>query len=598
MYEKTKEQFTMMDTNKLSNIDTKYISEQTQELLNKFNDSQSQFTPMKNVADAFLNFSKSLVQHPEQLIKLQLDLYTSYLNLWANTAEKIMGTETTNVINPEKGDRRFSNPQWDENILFNYIKQSYLLTADWVAKSINDNEELSEEEKKKLSFYTRQFVDAISPTNFAMTNPDVIEETIKTKGENLVEGLKNLLNDLEKSPKGSFKPSMTDYEAFKVGENIATTEGSVVFENKMFQLIQYTPKTKEVAKTPLLICPPWINKFYILDLQPKNSFVKYAVEEAGQTTFLISWKNPDASYRDVSWEDYMQDGLLEAFTAVLDITGEEQLNAIGYCIAGTLLTSTLAYMKSKGDNRVKSATYFTSLSDFSEAGELKLFTDEDHISMIEAKMEEQGFMKGEDMAGTFSALRANDLIWSFVVNNYLMGKQPFPFDLLYWNDDPTRLPAAMHSYYLRNMYLENNLVKKGGLTLKGTKIDITKIDTPMYYITAKEDHIAPWKGCFKHLHMLEKADVNFILASSGHIAGIVNPPAKKKGGFSIAPVNGEKDCDKWLETATQHEGSWWTNWNEWINAQSNNEKVAARKIGAKTKYKAIEPAPGRYVVEK
>lgn len=588
----------MMDTNKLSNIDTKYISEQTQELLNKFNDSQSQFTPMKNVADAFLNFSKSLVQHPEQLIKLQLDLYTSYLNLWANTAEKIMGTETTNVINPEKGDRRFSNPQWDENILFNYIKQSYLLTADWVAKSINDNEELSEEEKKKLSFYTRQFVDAISPTNFAMTNPDVIEETIKTKGENLVEGLKNLLNDLEKSPKGSFKPSMTDYEAFKVGENIATTEGSVVFENKMFQLIQYTPKTKEVAKTPLLICPPWINKFYILDLQPKNSFVKYAVEEAGQTTFLISWKNPDASYRDVSWEDYMQDGLLEAFTAVLDITGEEQLNAIGYCIAGTLLTSTLAYMKSKGDNRVKSATYFTSLSDFSEAGELKLFTDEDHISMIEAKMEEQGFMKGEDMAGTFSALRANDLIWSFVVNNYLMGKQPFPFDLLYWNDDPTRLPAAMHSYYLRNMYLENNLVKKGGLTLKGTKIDITKIDTPMYYITAKEDHIAPWKGCFKHLHMLEKADVNFILASSGHIAGIVNPPAKKKGGFSIAPVNGEKDCDKWLETATQHEGSWWTNWNEWINAQSNNEKVAARKIGAKTKYKAIEPAPGRYVVEK
>lgn len=588
----------MMDTNKLSNIDTKYISEQTQELLNKFNESQSQFTPMKNVADAFLNFSKSLVQHPEQLIKLQLDLYTSYLNLWANTAEKIMGTETTNVINPEKGDRRFSNPQWDENILFNYIKQSYLLTADWVAKSINDNEELSEEEKKKLSFYTRQFVDAISPTNFAVTNPDVIEETIKTKGENLVEGLKNLLNDLEKSPKGSFKPSMTDYEAFKVGENIATTEGSVVFENKMFQLIQYTPKTKEVAKTPLLICPPWINKFYILDLQPKNSFVKYAVEEAGQTVFLISWKNPDASYRDVSWEDYMQDGLLEAFSAVLDITGEEQLNAIGYCIAGTLLTSTLAYMKAKGDNRIKSATYFTSLSDFTEAGELKLFTDEDHIKMIEAKMDEQGFMKGEDMAGTFSALRANDLIWSFVVNNYLMGKQPFPFDLLYWNDDPTRLPAAMHSYYLRNMYLENNLVKKGGLTLKGTKIDITKIDTPMYYITAKEDHIAPWKGCFKHLHMLEKADINFILASSGHIAGIVNPPAKKKGGFSIAPVKGEKDCDKWLETATQHEGSWWTNWNEWINAQSNNEKVAARKIGAKAKYKAIEPAPGRYVIEK
>ena len=586
----------MTDNNKFANIDTKYITEQTQEILNKFNESQSQFTPMKNISDAFINFSNTLLQNPEQLVKLQLDLYSSYLNLWANTAEKIMGCESGNIYNPQKGDRRFSNPQWDENILFNYIKQSYLLTADWVAKTIDDNDTMDAETKQKVSFYSKQFVDAISPTNFALTNPDVIEETIKTNGDNLVQGLKNLLSDLEKSPQGKFKPSMTDYEAFEVGKNIATTEGSVVYENKMFQLIQYTPKTKDVAKTPLLICPPWINKFYILDMQPKNSFVKYAVEEAGQTTFLISWKNPDASYRNVNWEDYMQDGLLEAFDKVLDITGEEQLNAIGYCIAGTLLTSTLAYMKAKGDNRVKSATYFTSLSDFSESGELKMFTDENTIQLIESKMAETGYMDGSDMAGIFSALRANDLIWSFVVNNYLMGKQPFPFDLLYWNDDPTRLPEAMHSFYLRNMYLENNLVKKGGITLKGEKIDITKIDTPMYYITAKEDHIAPWKGCFKHLHMMPKADVKFILASSGHIAGIVNPPAKKKGGFSIAPVNGQADCNKWLETAESFEGSWWTNWNEWINAQSEG-KVPARKIGAKAKYKAIEAAPGRYVVE-
>jgi polyhydroxyalkanoate synthase subunit PhaC len=586
----------MTEKNQFSNIDSNYINEQTQELLNNFTKSQSQFAPMKNIADAFLNFSQNLFKNPENLMKMQLDLYSSYLNLWTNTAERIMGAEKANIVNPEKGDRRFSNPQWDENILFNYIKQSYLLTADCVAKTIDEDKELNAEDKQKVTFYAKQFVDAISPTNFALTNPDVIEETIRTNGENLVSGLKNLLNDLEKSPEGTLRPSMTDYDAFEVGKNIATTEGSVVYENKLFQLIQYKSQTPEVAKTPLLICPPWINKFYILDLQAKNSFVKYAVEDAGQTVFLISWKNPDESYRNTSWENYMEDGLLEAFDKVLDITGEEQLNAIGYCIAGTLLTSTLAYMKAKGDNRIKSATYFTSLADFSEAGELKLFTDEDTIVNIEEKMAKDGYLAGSDMAGIFSALRSNDLIWSFVVNNYLMGKQPFPFDLLYWNDDPTRLPEAMHSFYLRNMYLNNNLVKKGGITLKGEKIDISIIDTPMYYITAKEDHIAPWKGCFKHLHQL-KSDIDFVLASSGHIAGIVNPPAKKKGGFSIGKVNHEKDCDKWLSKAVAHEGSWWDNWNVWINKKSE-AKVPARKIGTNAKYKQIEAAPGRYVVEK
>ncbi|MCP4356116.1 MAG: class I poly(R)-hydroxyalkanoic acid synthase [Proteobacteria bacterium] len=551
---------------------------------------------MKNIADAFMNFSKTMIEDPEQLVQLQLDLYTSYLNLWANTAEKIMGTETTNIINPEKGDRRFANPQWDENVMFNYIKQSYLLTADWAAKSIDSNDHIDDFTKQKLSFYAKQFVDAISPTNFALTNPDVIEETIRTNGENLIEGLKNLVHDIEKSPSGQLRPSMVNHDAFEVGKNVATTEGSVVFENKMFQLIQYTPKTKEVAKRPLLICPPWINKFYILDLQPKNSFIKYSVEKAGQTTFVISWKNPDSSYRDVNWEDYMEDGILKAVEVVLDITGEKDLNAIGYCIAGTLLTSTLAYMKNKNDKRINSATYFTSLADFTEAGQLSLFLEEESIEGIEEKMEEHGYLDGSEMAGIFSALRANDLIWSFVVNNYLMGKQPFPFDLLYWNDDPTRMPAAMHSYYLRNMYLKNNLVKKDKLVLKGEKIDISKIDTPMYYITAKEDHIAPWKGCFKHLHML-KSDVKFVLASSGHIAGVVNPPLKKKGGFSIGTVNGEKNCEKWLKSAKFHEGSWWDDWNVWINKQSGNEKAPARKIGTKAKYKAIEAAPGRYVTE-
>lgn len=581
-----------------ANIDAQYIGEQTQEILNKLQESQSQLTPMKNIADAFMNFSKGLVENPEQLIQLQLDLYTSYLNLWANTAEKIMGKETQDIITPAKGDRRFNNPQWNENLMFNYIKQSYLLTADWVANSINSNEEVDEFTRQKVSFYARQFVDAISPTNFALTNPDVIEETVKTNGENLIEGLKNLVHDIEKSNTGVLRPTMVEEGVFEVGKNVATTEGSVVYESKMFQLIQYAPKTKEVAKRPLLICPPWINKFYILDLQPKNSFVKYAVEEAGQTVFMISWKNPDESFKDVNWEDYMQDGILDAVEQVLAITGEKDLNAIGYCIAGTLLTSTLAYMKAKGDKRINAATYFTSMSDFSVPGELGLFLEEENIEMIEEKMAEKGYLEGAEMANIFSALRANDLIWSFVVNNYLMGKQPFPFDLLYWNDDPTRLPAAMHSFYLRNMYLHNNLIKKNAIKLKGQGIDISTIDTPMYYITAQADHIVPWKGAFKHIHLMKNADVKFILASSGHIAGVVNPPAKKKGGFFIAPVKGQKDPEAWLKTAKQKEGSWWTDWNKWINEQSDNEKVPARKIGAKAKFKAIEPAPGRYVVEK
>lgn len=587
----------MTKCDQFANIDVKAISEQTQEILNKFKDSQSQLTPMKNIADAFISFSKTMIEDPEQLIQLQLDLYTSYLNLWANTAEKIMGIDNSNIVTPQRGDRRFNNPQWDENIMFNYIKQSYLLTADWVAKTIDSNDHIDDFTKQKLSFYARQFVDAISPTNFALTNPDVIEATIQSNGENLVEGLKNLIHDIEKSPAGSLRPTMVEEGVFEVGKNVATSEGSVVYESKMFQLIQYAPKTKEVAQTPLLICPPWINKFYILDLQPKNSFVKYAVEEAGQTVFMISWKNPDESFRNVNWEDYMEDGLLDAFDKVLEITGEKQLNAIGYCIAGTLLTSTLAYMKAKKDNRIKSATYFTSMSDFSVPGELGLFLEEESIKLIEDKMEEKGYLEGAEMANIFSALRANDLIWSFVVNNYLMGKQPFPFDLLYWNDDPTRLPAAMHSFYLRNMYLNNNLIKKNGITLKGQGIDISKIDTPMYYITAQADHIVPWKGAFKHLHLMPKADVQFILASSGHIAGVVNPPAKMKGGYSIAPIKGESNPDKWLKTAKSNEGSWWTNWNEWINKHSE-KKVPARKIGTKAKFKEIEPAPGRYVTEK
>ena len=416
---------------------------------------------------------------------------------------------------------------------------------------------------------------------------------METKGENLIRGLNNLLGDLKRG-NGQLKISMTDYDAFKVGENIATTAGQVVFRNKMFELIQYTPQTEKVHERPLLISPPWINRFYILDLQEKNSFVKFALEQGFQV-FMISWKNPDASYKDVSWNDYVQQGINTAIDTTLDITGQKDLNMIGYCIGGTLLASTLAVHAKKKDKRVNSATFFTTLIDFSEAGELGVFIDEPQVKSLEKKMNERGYLDGAEMAQTFSLLRANDLIWSFVVNNYLMGETPFPFDLLYWNDDPTKMPCAMHSYYLRNMYIENNLIEKDKLELDGEKVDISQIDLPTYYVTAINDHITPWTGCYAPLHKFKQAP-NFILSKAGHVAGVVNPPGHGKRAFWKAPVNG-KNPEKWQQSAKFEEGSWWPDWSQWL-AERSGAKVAAPKKAGNTKHKPLAPAPGTYVVEK
>ena len=545
-----------------------------------------------NVGQAFLEMTQRLMADPARLVQAQLSLWQDYLKLWQSTTQRLMGGPTEPVIEPTTGDRRFKDNAWTENAVFDYIKQSYLLTARWMQATVKQVDGLDDKTAKKIDFYTRQFVDAIAPSNFVLTNPEVLRETIESGGENLVRGLDNLLRDLER---GNGRPmiKMTDLDKFKVGVNIAVTPGKVVYQNDLIQLIQYEPATETVHRRPLLIIPPWINKFYILDLRPENSFIRWAVEQ-GHTVFVISWVNPDAKLAEKTFEDYMLEGLLAALDAMEQATGERDANVIGYCLGGTLLAATLAYLKAKKDDRIKSATYFVALVDFKEAGELSVFIDEEQLHYLEKRMREHGYLEGSDMATTFNMLRANDLIWSFVVNNYLLGKEPFPFDLLYWNSDSTRMPAAMHSFYLRNMYQENKLVVPGGITLAGVPIDVSTISTPSFLLSTREDHIAPWKSTYAATQ-LYRGPVKFVLAASGHIAGVVNPPGRSKYGHWENAKN-PPTPDEWLATAKQHPDSWWPVWNQWIGKYAGG-KVPARKPGD-GKLTPIESAPGSYVLVK
>ncbi|HXP73736.1 MAG TPA: class I poly(R)-hydroxyalkanoic acid synthase [Stellaceae bacterium] len=545
-----------------------------------------------NVGQAFLEMTQRLMADPARLVQAQLSLWQDYLKLWQSTTQRLMGGPTEPVIEPTSGDRRFKDNAWTENAVFDYIKQSYLLTARWMQATVKQVDGLDDKTAKKIDFYTRQFVDAIAPSNFVLTNPEVLRETIESGGENLVKGLDNLLRDLERG-NGRLMIKMTDLDKFKVGVNIAVTPGKVVYQNDLIQLIQYEPATSTVHRRPLLIIPPWINKFYILDLRPENSFIRWAVEQ-GHTVFVISWVNPDAKLAEKTFEDYMLEGLLAALDAMERATGEREANVIGYCLGGTLLAATLAYLKAKKDDRIKSATYFVALVDFKEAGELSVFIDEEQLHYLEKRMREHGFLEGSDMATTFNMLRANDLIWSFVVNNYLLGKEPFPFDLLYWNSDSTRMPAAMHSFYLRNMYQENKLVVPRGITLAGVPIDVSTISTPSFLLSTREDHIAPWKSTYAATQ-LYRGPVKFVLAASGHIAGVVNPPGRSKYGHWENAKN-PPTPDAWLATAKQHPDSWWPVWNKWIGKYAGGE-VPARKPGD-GKLKTIESAPGSYVLVK
>jgi len=538
---------------------------------------------------AFFALTSRMMADPFKLAEAQLNLWQGYMELWASSTRRLLGQETPPVAAPEPGDRRFRDPAWEENQVFDFIKQSYLLTSRWFTGVVRDVDGLDDATARKVNFYTRQFADAIAPTNFVMTNPEVLRATVETRGKNLLDGLNNLLTDLEKG-KGRLHITMTDMDAFKLGENVGVSPGKVVFQNDLMQLIQYEPTTTEVFRRPLLIVPPWINKYYILDLRPDNSFIRWAVEQ-GHTVFVISWVNPDEKLAAKGFDAYMKEGPLAAIDAIEKATGEKEVDVIGYCIGGTLVAATLAVMAARKDKRVASVTYFASLIDFAEPGELSVFVDEAQLATLEQKMSKTGYLEGADMAATFNMLRANDLIWSFVVNNYLLGKDPFPFDLLYWNSDSTRMPAAMHSFYLRKMYIENKLIEPGGITLDDVPVDLTRVSTPTYVVSTREDHIAPWKSTYAAVNTY-KGPVRFVLSASGHIAGIVNPPKANKYNYwtnDKAP----SDPEDWLKDAEQHAGSWWIDWAKWVAGHAG-EKVPARKPGS-GKLKVIEDAPGSFV---
>ena len=552
-----------------------------------------------NLSGAYQDAMMSLWRNPAPAIEAQKKFFADSIKLWQSTTMQFLGgtaaDETRDpVIEAEKGDNRWRDDDWSQNAIFNYIKQSYLLSARCIEDTVGGVEDLPEKDKKRLGFFTKQFVDAMAPTNYPTTNPQVLRATLENRGENLVAGLQNFVRDMEEGD-GQLRIAMTDPSAFKLGENVATSPGKVIFQNRMLQLIQYSPSTEEVLKRPLLILPPWINKFYILDLQEKNSMIKWLVDQ-GHTVFVVSWVNPvDEKDQDIGFEDYMLNGVYPAIEAVEQATGEPDLNIVGYCIGGTLLASTLAHMAEKGDTRIKSATFFTALIDFSDPGDLGVFIDDAQISQLEDSMGEDGFLNGKSMSSAFNMLRSNDLIWSFYINNYLLGKDPTVFDLLYWNSDSTNMPAKMHSFYLRNMYLENKLCKPGAIELDKVAIDISKIKVPAYFISAKEDHIAPWKSTYEGAKLLG-SKVRFVLGGSGHIAGIVNPPIKNKYGYWVGPQSLPDDSDEWFSKAKEHKGSWWGDWHTWLTRQ-NSDTVAAREPGEGT-LKAIEDAPGTYVTKR
>ncbi|HVY07353.1 MAG TPA: class I poly(R)-hydroxyalkanoic acid synthase [Burkholderiales bacterium] len=539
------------------------------------------------VGKAFTELATRLMSDPFKLAETSLRMWHDYFALWQNTVRKAAGEQTPAVVEPGKSDNRFRSELWQNNWLFDYIKQSYLIAAQNIQQSVAQVEGLDATTARKVNFFTRQYVDALAPTNFVMTNPEVLKATIESGGKNLLDGLNHLLQDVDRGH-GKLAISMTDNKAFRMGENVASTPGKVVFQNDLMQLIQYQPTTSEVWRTPLLIVPPWINKYYILDLREKNSFIKFAVDQ-GITVFVISWVNPDERHAGKTFDDYMLEGPLAAMDAIERGTGEREVNLIGYCLGGTLTAATLAWMSAKDDHRVKSVTFFTTLIDFSEPGELGVFVDEETVANLEKKMAQRGYLEGSEMASTFNMLRANDLIWSFVVNNYLLGKEPFPFDLLYWNSDATRMPAKMHTFYLRNMYIRNKLREPCGISLAGEPIDLSKISVPAYFISTLEDHIAPWKTTYLGAQLL-KGPVRFTLGGSGHIAGIVNPPAANK--YWYWTNDGLRaGADEWLASAQKHAGSWWNDWSAWI-AGFGADKIPARAAGGALE--VVEDAPGSY----
>jgi polyhydroxyalkanoate synthase len=526
---------------------------------------------------------------PQRSLELQTRLGKAYLDLWASAVKRLAGEQAPPVAAPAANDKRFTDPEWSSNQFFDFLKQAYLLTTGWANQLVSDAADLDPHTRQKADFYIRQISNALSPSNFVLTNPELLRETLTSNAENLVRGMHMLAEDIAAGG-GHLKIRQSDASMFEVGRNLATTPGKVIFQNDLMQLIQYAPSTEKVLKRPLLIVPPWINKFYVLDLTPEQSFIKWCVDQ-GLTVFCISWVNPDTRLAQKTFEDYVREGPVAALDAIKEATGEDKVHAVGYCVGGTMLTVALAAMAAWRDERIMSATLFASQIDFTNAGDLKVFIDEEQIKAIEQRMAERGYLDGKAMATVFNMLRSNDLVWPYVINNYLKGKAPFPFDLLYWNSDSTRLPAANHSFYMRNCYLDNKLAR-GEMMLGNTLIDVRSIKIPIYNLATREDHIAPAKSVMLASKFFG-GKVRFVVTGSGHIAGVVNPPDKKKYQYWTGPRPRSANVEAWLAKAKEHPGSWWPDWFAWIKQQDPTEAPA--RIPGGGKLKPIEDAPGSYV---
>jgi polyhydroxyalkanoate synthase len=545
--------------------------------------------PAVDMIKTFSKLSEYWLSDPQRALEAQTRLFSGYMNVWANAIQRASSGEEEQgaTIQPDRGDKRFQDPEWGRNAFFDFLKQAYLVTSRWAADLVENADGLDEHARHKAGFYVKQITNAISPSNFILTNPELFRETVASNGANLVRGMKMLAEDIA-AGKGDLKLRQADYSTFEIGRNLAMTPGKVVGRSDVAEIIQYTPSTETVLKRPLLICPPWINKFYILDLNPQKSFIRWAIEQ-GHTVFVVSWINPDERHGAKDWEAYIREGLQYGLDIVEKATGEREVNAIGYCVGGTLLAAALALLAEEGDHRVRSATLFTTQVDFTYAGDLKVFVDEDQVAAVERSMNEKGYLDGTKMATAFNMLRSGDLIWPYVVNNYMRGKEPLPFDLLYWNADSTRMAAANHSFYLRNCYLENNL-SQDRMELAGHTISLSNVTIPIYNLAAREDHIAPARSVFLGCQYFG-GDVEYVMAGSGHIAGVINPPAADKYQYFAGskPVG---DFDEWIAKASETPGSWWPHWQKWIE-EKENTRVPARVPGQNVP--TLGDAPGTYV---
>lgn len=553
--------------------------------------AETQVTPIDQVTKTLGSVAQSYMAEPQKLMEAQTQLWNRYSQLWQNAWAKVLGTPTEPMASPARNDKRFKDRDWQENTVFDFLKQFYLITSNWAQDFVKNADGLDDHTRLKAKFYVEQILNALSPSNFPVSNPEILRATLGSNGANLIEGLKHFEQDMA-SPDGRLRIKQSDMTAFEIGKNIAMTPGKVVFRNDTFELIQYSPSVQRTYEIPLLIVPPWINKFYILDLNPKKSFVRWATEQ-GLTVFVVSWVNADEKQGRKSFSDYMREGFLEAVQAVQDATGAEKINTIGYCIGGTMVAAALGYMAAKNDNRVSAATFFTTQVDFEKAGDLCVYVDDEQVKWIEQRMEEKGYLAGSRMADAFNLLRSNDLIWSYVINNYMLGKEPMPFDLLYWNADSTRMPAGVHSFYLRECYMANKLAQ-GKMILDGVHIDLKKVKVPVYNLAARDDHIAPLPSVFK-VGQFFGGETKLVVSGSGHIAGVVNPPEARKYKYWTNDAPAES-LENWLKTATEHDGSWWPDWADWITTRSG-AKVSA-PVPGDGKLDVLEDAPGSYVTVK